>query len=169
MAWTTIVWNTGEVIDETRMNGMVGLSDYVREESNYYPVVTAFLTCDLEGMNAGSAVPRCSLLINDVAVFSDTQTLNFVEADIELASYGASSTGIHKITLVLSGYNSDAGFSPTWDDSGTADFYFYKTPDMNYLSCFVEQDVARNGTSSIGLANAGISIIGHRETKSWTV
>lgn len=138
------------------LNQMDANDDHIREEANYYPVVTVSGNPQ-EGVSSGSGA-NFVIHVDGSAVAGQSsvssESTGGVECNIDISGL---SDGIHEIKLVE---NYDILSSPQeYDVWGP--FWFYKSPDMNYLSHKV---VLISGSPDF----VAWTVIGHRETKTWT-
>ena len=156
MAFTEVSWSNGETITETKMDQMVASDVHVREEVNYYHLVAD--ACDRTVINSGSGTLSLQLQIDGTGYGGTaSSTGNHNESDIDIS---AVSTGIHVARFVLT--NTGSGGNLTGPS-----YRFYKSADMTYLSWWASVSSAYfDGATTITLYD--ISIIGHRQIKSWT-
>ena len=153
MAFTEVSWSNGDYVTETKMDQMVASDVHVREESNYVPVLTASIT---ELSEAGGAGPAAVVAIDGTTIASFSGTPDAVDADNSISGY---STGLHTITVAI---------TPAYGShDGLRRFKFYKTPDMNYLTVWYSAYQEVVGADPV-FTVFDITVIGHRETKSWT-
>lgn len=152
MAFTEVSWTNGDYVEETKLDQMVASDVHVREESNYWHLL----------MNVGSFTSNNNSSSHSVIFKVDDATTiatitdqgDFCENDIDLDSAGIAD-GLHTLDLYF-----NFTYNRTWR--------FYKTPDMNYLTIWLNSSTS----GSIGDYDhtaSEITIIGHRQTKSWTV
>lgn len=135
------------------LNHMDANDDHVREEANYVPIVTAQCT------------PQRSVPSGYFKIMIDTtrptqtaivNTGSGSEADIDISSYAEA---LHDISIWVYVSGDEAGGSIVFGP-----FAFFKSPDLEKLSWKVNRVDDYNST---GKYLYNITIIGHRETKSW--
>lgn len=146
-------FTNGEVLPASDLDTMDANIDHVREENDYHPLVTAYAS----GISAaGGAGDLFKVKIDTSIITQDGISSAFSGGSDSDLDISALSEGIHEITLVeywsLSGsWQTTVKVGPMW---------FYKTPDMDYLSHKVVWDSAN------GILNW--TVMGHREAKSWS-
>ncbi len=157
MAFTEVPWANLDVVTEVKLDQMVANDVHVREESNYKPVLNVQMQTDESSISsAGAYIATLTVSVNSGAISlgGTTSGSSGVTGDVNIS---ALAEGIHTIDISLN----DAD-----DTSNNAEFRFYKSPDMTYLTCFYRV-YERQGSGNF-LGSASVTVIGHRETKSWT-
>lgn len=157
MAYTAVTWTSGDIVTEAKMDAMIANDDHVREEANYYPVVTA---CVQSQLTAGTiSLTDIDITAGGVLVVSNGSGASGVSADVNI---GSLPDGVI--------YDIDLGFSLSGSEGShrtNATFKFYKSPDIEYLTMWWTLE---SGTGS-GVGNSAalsLNIIGHRVFKGWT-
>ena len=158
MAFTSVAWANADIVTETKLDQMVASDEHVREEASIKCLASeaGFTVCDVA--IAGTMTVQLSVDGSDYGS-GDSGSGDLSEVNISLSGV---SNGAHTIELTLTG--SSTG-TQTWT------YHFYKTPDLSYVSWWATTDsgyLPQSGgnTSNYGLRD--ITIIGHRETKTWT-
>ena len=164
MTFVNKSFTAGNALPALDLNQMDGNDDHVREEANYYPIVTA----QVFPQDAGPDNPGyLKLMIDTTRVDQTALNPNLssgLEEDIDITSI---TVGLHDISLwgYTGGYESSGGI---W----CGPFKFYRSPDMDYISWhFSKKLLQESGTAGEGINEDttafNITIIGHRVQKFW--
>ena len=150
MAFTEVAWANADTVTEVKLDQMVASDVHVREEANYYPIVTAWANSSDEPGNS----PTCEIEIDGTGYGSGVSgTGTEHESDINITGL---SDGIHTIKFIT---NCSV-------DSEDMDFVFYKSADLNLLTYWAT--MTQSGTPGYYDRTICITVICHRTTKSWT-
>jgi len=153
MAFTNVPWANGDTITEVKLDEMVANDVHVRGEVNYYPIGILQLYGIIDTGGGAPSITVHMKIDTSTTIATFTGSGSFVQADIDISAYSA---GLHSITI-----------DPTSASLHDQTSYFYKSPDMQYLTIKAEiGSQYYTGTDYLTFVTA--TLIGHRETKSWT-
>ena len=156
MTFVAPAWANSDVITEVKLDQMVANDVHVREEVNYYPILTValrFIQGDSLGYDTDTVITVDE--ITALGTYTTTATEQREQtADVNITGL---SDGLHEIHISHgSNYNGDRAFP------------FIKTPDMDYLTCFVHHELDNEADEIDDPVNIQVTVIGHNVTKSWT-
>ena len=159
MTWTAISWAFNEQPSAAKRNTEAENTTHVREEVNYYPVLATHIQTDKSALSSGYSA-TLTISVNDGAISlggGTTAPSGGTDGTTGDVSISGLADGIHSINISLVDAN---------DTDNTAVFYFYKSPDMEYLTC--KYNMLERDTDDFFIGSASVTVIGHREIKSWT-
>lgn len=136
-------FNTGVALPEVDLDQLSENDNVVREEANYYPVLTAACNIDRDGLENFSS----ALLIDEVVKASTASGTTFQLADLSTSGL---TVGLHEIVFRVYSEDEDSGAANTQSFS----FPFYKSPEMNFLTIWAKH-------------HGSITVLGHRLAKAW--
>ncbi len=149
MTFVPKTFTSGTALPALSLNEMDANDDHVREEANYYPLM-AVHDATYEGSTTTLTV---QLYIDGSAIGSAfTTSGDKSAADISLA---AVADGVHVLTVQR-------------NSTVIAKTRFYKSPDLDYLTWWVTVHAATGSINPFTHRVSALTVIGHREAKSWT-
>jgi len=153
MAFTEVSWANGDYLTETKLDQMVATDLHVREESNYYHLVNE--AANGETTTAATGTITLAFTLDGASLGTGATGAGESVEEIDIS---AQSAGIHELGVTVSG--STGG-------SYARKYRFYKTPDMGYLTIFAELASRADAGDNYYIVK-NLTVIGHRQTKSWT-
>ena len=150
MTFVPKTFTNGDVLPAASLNDMDNNDDHVREEAAYR-YIWQVLSIVYEKLTGTIGV---RLYIDGSAVGTNyTTSGDKSDPDLNVASL---STGLHVLTIVSSSVV-------------LAETRFLKTPDLSYLTCWMSiESAVFDGISTYTHEIKNLTVIGHREAKSWT-
>jgi hypothetical protein len=152
MSFTEVSWSNGDYITEVKLDQMIENDLYVREKAAYKYIAND--SADKEVERSGGAFSTVSISVGGTISGTDiTSTGSHVE-EIDISSL--TDDNIYTVSLTITGATVD-----------TKAFRFYKTEDLSYLTVWVFTSTRTSGPDTFDKMSS-VSIIGHRQAKSWT-
>jgi len=147
MVHVPVSWSSGQTITEVKKDQEMANADHIREETNYFPLLT-IADCP-RGAVVGGFTLRLRIDSTDIGVGVASGSERR-ESDINISAF---STGLHTLRVAMG--------------ATTRTFRFYKTADMTYLTYWahIASEVISPDTY---YWVASLTVIATREEKSWT-
>lgn len=140
MAWTTVTWSNLDLITETKLDGMTGNDDYLRDELRVRSVLTnpeaIVQVIFIGGMNFNAEM-KLVLTLGATSYRSNlTNSTSYIDAaGTAIKNIDISALADNAVQHIYLSVDANTGAGQPFLNQGTiARATFFKTPDMNYFS-----------------------------------